>query len=56
MLKKYFKVLFNKREAKMTKPILINVGEENYGFTWDKSIANKYKLLLKNNIKKRKSK
>lgn len=36
--------------AKMTKPILINVGEENYGFIWDKSSANKNILTIRNNI------
>ena len=37
--------------AKMSKPILITAGDKNYGFTWDKSSPNKYKLLVKDNIK-----
>lgn len=36
--------------ARMTKPILVKTGDESYGFTWDKSNPNKYKLLIKNNI------
>ena len=43
-----FKKLPN--SVKMAKPILIKAGEENYGFTWDKSSTNRNILTIKNNI------
>ena len=36
--------------AKLTKPILFKVGNENYGLLWDKMEPNKKKLTLKNMV------
>lgn len=36
--------------ARMVKPMLIATDKEKYGFTWDKTTANRYKLIIKNNI------